>query len=514
MSNPDQESPDRPLVFIPTYNEADNVVALCERIQAQGLGFDILFIDDNSPDGTGKVLDGLVAKYSNVKVLHRSGKLGIGSAHFQGIQWAYDHNYQTLITMDCDFTHPPEKLAEIISFRDKYDVVVGSRYLQKRSLRGWNALRKLLTRAGHALTVSLLGMPYDATGAFRLYRLDRIPRYAFDVIQSRGYSFFFESLYVLFVNRMKIGEFPLALPPRTYGHSKMSYREAVRSVKLLLTVYATKLLNPEKFSFCEPFSRDAAVPIDPQGWDDYWKNAKSGGGIVYDTIAAFYRKAIIRPTLNYFVRAYFPANARVLHAGCGSGQVDADIREHVKITGLDISVNALNLYRRNNKDHCEVKHGSIFEIPLGDGEVDGIHNLGVMEHFTPGEIRRILGEFSRVLKPGGRMIIFWPPEFGASVLFLKAVKGFLEKVLRRKNVKFHPDEITRVQSRRHAVHFFEESGFRVLRYYFGLKDFFTQCVIVVEKPTALALRSLPVDSGRTQNAARPVQQARPSFATP
>ena len=85
MSNPDQKSPDRPLLFIPTYNEADNVVALCESIQAQDLDFDILFMDDNSPDGTGKVLDGLVAKYSNVKVLHRSGKLGIGSAHFTPI---------------------------------------------------------------------------------------------------------------------------------------------------------------------------------------------------------------------------------------------------------------------------------------------------------------------------------------------------------------------------------------------------------------------------------------------
>lgn len=513
MSTPNQKFPEHPLVFIPTYNEAENVVALCENIQQQNLGLDILFLDDNSPDGTGKVLDGLAAKYSNVNVLHRSGKLGIGSAHFQGIQWAYDHNYQTLITMDCDFTHPPEKLAEIISLRDQYDVVVGSRYMQKRSLCGWNALRKLLTWAGHVLTKSLLRMPYDATGAFRLYRLDRIPRYAFDVIQSRGYSFFFESLYVLFTNRVKIGEFPIALPPRTYGHSKMSYREAVRSVKVLLTVFATKLLNPEKLEFCEPFSRNVAVPSDPQGWDDYWQKGRSGGGIVYDSIAACYRKAIIRPTLNYFVRAYFPANARVLHAGCGSGQVDADIRRHVKITGVDISVNALNLYRRNNKQHCEVMHGSIFELPIGDGEMDGIHNLGVMEHFTPAEIRKILCEFFRVLKPGGRMIIFWPPEFGASVIFLKAVKGFLARVMRKKDVKFHPDEITRVQSRRHALDFFEQSGFRVLRYYFGLKDFFTHSVIVVEKPSATALRFQPLDNRRALNAAGPAQQAQPSFAT-
>jgi dolichol-phosphate mannosyltransferase len=512
MSNTSQSSSNRPLVFIPTYNEAENVGPLCDRILAQNLNADILFMDDHSPDGTGKVLDELAAKHPGITVIHRSGKLGVGSAHFQGIQWAYDHGYQTLITMDCDFTHPPEKLGEVLALRDDYDVVVGSRYMQRHSLQGWNLLRKFLTWSGHALTVSLLGMPHDATGALRLYRLDRIPRYAFDVVQSRGYSFFFESLYVLFANRVKIGEFPIALPPRTYGHSKMSWREVFRSVNQLLSVYATKLVHPEKLQFCEPFGRDDAVPADPQDWDTYWKNAKGGGGVVYDIIAAFYRKFIIRPALNQFVKAYFPANARVLHAGCGSGQVDADIRHHVKITGLDISLNALNLYRRNNRSHCRVLHGSIFDLPMADGELDGVYNLGVMEHFTPEEIHRILREFTRVLRPGGRMVIFWPPEFGASVSFLKCVKWFLEKVLRRKNVSFHPDEITRVQSRKHVVRFFEANGLRVLRYYFGPKDMFTQCAIVAEKPSAATVKP---QFAALRPAFTPAQvpQPEPSFAS-
>jgi dolichol-phosphate mannosyltransferase len=493
----------RPLVFIPTYNEAENVTRMCEQLLALGLDLDILFLDDNSPDGTGQILDGLVTQHPNVHVKHRPGKLGIGTAHFQGIQWAYDHGYATLITMDCDFTHPPGKIPMLLEHRDQYDVVVGSRYMQRQSLRGWNPMRKLLTWTGHGLTLSLLGMPYDATGAFRLYRLDRIPRYGFDVIQSRGYSFFFESLYVMFVNGVAIREIPIALPPRTYGHSKMSIREVIRSVKLLGTIYLQKAFNPEKFEFCEPCVKDQTVPTDQQGWDEYWRSQDFGRGVLYDTIAAFYRKVIIRPTLNHFVRKYFAPGSTVLHAGCGSGQVDVDIRDQVHITGLDISVNALNFYRRTNRHHCAVMHGSIFAIPLPERSVDGIYNLGVMEHFTREEIARILAQFKRVLKPGGRLIIFWPPEFGLSVLFFKGLKGLLVHVLRRKNVKLHPDEITRVRSRAHAFEMFEQAGFKVLRYAFGPRDLFTYSVIVAERP-AIPLEDL---QGGTSSPAQAIARA-------
>jgi len=279
-----------------------------------------------------------------------------------------------------------------------------------------------------------------------------------------------------------VREIPIFLPPRTYGHSKMSLREVFRSVKLLGTMYLLKVFNPERFEFCEPVGPDATVPTDTQGWDVYWRKQEFGHGVLYDTVAAFYRKVIIRPNLNRVVHQYFPYGAHVLHAGCGSGQVDVDIRNQVRITGLDISINALNFYRRTNKDACAVLHGSIFAIPLPPASVDGIYNLGVMEHFTSEEIDRILVDFFRVLRPGGRLIIFWPPEFGLSVIFFKGLKGVLEKVLRRRDVKLHPDEVTRVQSASHAREMFERSGFRVLQYAFGPRDLFTYSVVVAEKP--------------------------------
>jgi dolichol-phosphate mannosyltransferase len=473
----------RPLVFIPTYNECDNVVLLCQEICALGVDLDILFMDDNSPDGTGEVLDKLTRTYPNVLVRHRKGKLGIGSAHAEGIEYAYAEGYHILITMDCDFTHPPRHIVDLLREAQGADVVIGSRYMAKRSLAGWNLLRKLLTWTGHALTRLLLGMSYDATGALRLYRLDRIPRRLFALVRSQGYSFFFESLYVLHVNRMRIKEIPIALPPRTYGHSKMTWAEVRRSVALLFSTYASSILHRDRFLVGETLPEGAIDPhaSDEQGWDDYWKAHKSAGGLLYDVVAAFYRKMIIKRTLNHFVRRSFARGSTVLHAGCGSGQVDADISRHVRITGLDISVNALNIYARTTEGRCAILHGSIFKIPLADGSMDGVYNLGVMEHFTEEEIDRILAEFRRVLRDDGRVVIFWPPEFGASVVFLKGVKWTLEHVAGRKNVKLHPDEITRVQSRRHAAGIFERNGFRVARYYFGIRDLFTHSIIVAEK---------------------------------
>lgn len=473
----------KPLIFVPTYNERENVGILCKAILQLGVDLDLLFVDDNSPDGTGKLIDQLALEHSNVTALHRSGKLGIGSAHYDGIQWAYSQGYSTLITMDCDFTHPPRYILELLKNAEGNHIVVGSRYLQKKSLSDWNLFRKSLTTFGHLLTRVLLRMPYDATGAFRLYRLDKIPRHSFDLVNSRGYSFFFESLYLFHFNGFRIKEIPIMLPARTYGHSKMDLGEIFKSVRLLASTYTTTLMNRERFKICDQISDEEidSSQQDQQGWDDYWKNRKSTGGFLYDLVAAVYRKLIIKPTLNHFVRTYFKKDTEILHAGCGSGQVDTDIRHFVKITGLDISINALNFYKRTNQDHCKVLHGSIFNIPVADQSVDGIYNLGVMEHFTESEIRKILTEFHRVLRPSGKMLIFWPPEFGVSVIFLKIAKWTLETIFRKKDVKFHPDEITRVQSKRHVCQIFEETGFEVVKYYFGLRDFFTYSIIVVNR---------------------------------
>jgi dolichol-phosphate mannosyltransferase len=235
------------LVFVPTYNEKENVQKLCQEILALKLELDILFIDDNSPDGTGALLDELARSEPRVKVQHRSGKLGIGSAHRTGIGWAYQHDYLTLITMDCDFTHPPARIPGLVGLAAGADIVVGSRFLQKNSLPGWNPLRKFLNSLGHFMTATLLRLPYDATGAFRLYHLDRISPAIFERVTSPGYSFFFESLYILHRNGYRIKEMPISLPARTYGHSKMRIIDAWRSFQLLLGIYYNSLFHSERY---------------------------------------------------------------------------------------------------------------------------------------------------------------------------------------------------------------------------------------------------------------------------
>jgi len=242
----------RLLIFVPTYNEAENVEVLFGQIRALGLNADILFLDDNSPDGTGQIIDRIAAENANVRTIHRTGKLGIGSAHVAGIRWAYEHGYKTLVTMDCDFTHSPDRIADFLAQAEGFDVVVGSRYMQKDSLQTWNLMRKTLTWVGHLLTTTLLRMPYDATGAFRLYRLDRIPAALFDLVESQSYSFFFESLYVLWLNGARVKEIPVELPARMYGHSKMRLKDVVRSTELLVYLFFKTRMNRQSLLCSEP----------------------------------------------------------------------------------------------------------------------------------------------------------------------------------------------------------------------------------------------------------------------
>ena len=470
------------LVFIPTYNECENVEEICSQILALGLDLDILFLDDNSTDGTGTVLKSLAAKYPNVHVVFRTGKLGVGSAHLDGIRWAYDNGYEKLVTMDCDFTHSPSYLPSFFAYSDKYDVVVGSRYLLKDSLSDWSMFRRFLTHMGHFMTRYLLGIKYDATGAFRLYRLDHIPRRLFDVVRSKGYSFFFESLYVLQINSFRIAEFPIALPARTYGHSKMSMGEAFHSVKLLISLYIKVVSRKKQYLLALPTSgsKERPMPLSSQQWDKYWDKKYSSSGLVYDVISTFYRTFIIKPTVNYFIQKYFKPGQNLLHAGCGSGQTDIDINRKFSITALDISPCALSLYRKFNRDNPRVIHGDIFQIPFEDGSFDGAYNVGVLEHFSEAEIVQILSELRRVVKSGGKILVFWPPEFGLSVCFLK-IAHVLLRIIFRRDVRLHPAEPTLLKSRHHIEAIGAKANLKVTNYYFGWRDCFTQAVIVLKK---------------------------------
>ena len=218
-----------------------------------------------------------------------------------------------------------------------------------------------------------------------------------------------------------------------------------------------------------------------QDWDIYWADKDRSSNVVYDLLAGIYRRLIVKNILNHFIKKHFKKGDRVLHAGCGSGQVDTDIREFIDITALDISAHALKIYRKVNGDKCKTIQGNIFSLPFDTNSFDGLYNLGVVEHFTPEEIQQILTECKRVLKPGGKIVVLWPPVFGFTVFVLDSAHFILNKIFRMK-VKLHPDEITRARSRKHAVETFEKAGFEMIEYYFGPRDIFTQVVVVARKP--------------------------------
>ncbi|HZU82530.1 MAG TPA: glycosyltransferase [Polyangiaceae bacterium] len=480
----------RTLLFIPTYNEKHNVAPMCEQLAALGLDADIVFLDDDSPDGTGQLLDDLARRHPRVSVIHRYGQRGVGGAHLEGIAYAYDKGYARLVTMDCDFTHSPRDIPRLIEQSIGADVTVGSRHLEAGSLPGWTLMRQLLTRFGHVVTRALLGFSHDATGALRVYDLTRIPRELFGLVQARGYAFFFESLFVIHANGFVIRDVPIVLPARTYGSSKMNLREVERSVEQLVRLAVAKSVHPARFVVDRPLDDLNPSLYDPQGWDEYWSAKTKATGLVYDVIAASYRNVVIKRRLTRTIRRVFPAGAKLLHAGCGSGQVDTDLHDHVRITAVDVSAPALKMYRRENPQVAAIKHASIFDLPFADGTFDGAYNLGVVEHFTADELTRALREIRRVLKPNGKLVVFWPHARATSVMVLGGVHWVMREVLKR-NDRLHPPEVSLVHNRAEARAILQAGGFELVSYDFGAGDFFVQAIVVAERsaePPAYAER--------------------------
>jgi dolichol-phosphate mannosyltransferase len=482
---------EKTLIFVPTYNERDNVGPMCEELVALGLDSDIVFLDDHSPDGTGALLDELAKQHARVSVIHRAGKAGIGSAHLEGIAYAYDKGYRRLVTLDCDFTHSPSLIPVFLERGKKTDVVVGSRYLEPGSLPGWSVFRKALTKFGHLLTESMLGISQDATGAFRVYNLETIPRETFDLVQSRGYAFFFESMLVLNKNGFSIAEVPIALPARTYGSSKMSLREVQRSVATLGSLLIAQETNPGRFRLKKGRARIDPDLVDPQNWNEYWDKKQRKMTALYDAIATVYRNLVIKRRLEQTLKREFPRDAKVLHAGCGSGQVDTGLHDHLKITAADISASALQIYQRENPRAHDVHHASIFELPFADRSFDGAYNLGVVEHFSRDELVRAFKELHRVVKPGGKLVIFWPHAYATSVMVLNSAHFVLNDVL-GKDVRLHPPEYSLVHSSREAKELLDAGGFDLASYYFGPKDFYVQAVAVATRRPDRISRGRPI----------------------
>lgn len=217
-----------------------------------------------------------------------------------------------------------------------------------------------------------------------------------------------------------------------------------------------------------------------QEWDQYWAKDRSAAyNDFYDRVAVFYRKHIIKPYLKHYFVSCFPQGSVILHAGCGGGQVEEGFDRDYSIIGLDISRNALNLYSRHHT-RSNLVLGDIKVLGIKDGSLDGIYNLGVMEHFSEDEIHIILREFHRILKKGGKVVLFWPPRFGLTVFSLK-IGHFLLKIAMKRDIRLHPPEPSLIRSTTHVREVVEKAGFLLRNADFGIGDFYTYMVVVMER---------------------------------
>ncbi|MGE0760836.1 MAG: polyprenol monophosphomannose synthase [Pirellulaceae bacterium] len=234
--------PPRILVVMATYNEIDNLPELVDEIRRHLPGAEILVIDDNSPDGTGQWCDSRSASDPQFRVLHRSGKLGLGSATVAGLRYAIDENYDFAMTLDADFSHPPHflpaLLAELTHRDDPADVVIGSRYVPGGGIEGWPWHRHVMSRCVNWYTRWMLNLPVrDCSGAFRGFRVAVLRQLPWDQVRSQGYSLLEEMLWMLQRLGARIREVPITYVVRTGGQSKITSQEARAAFWLVLRLW-------------------------------------------------------------------------------------------------------------------------------------------------------------------------------------------------------------------------------------------------------------------------------------
>lgn len=231
------------LVIVPTYNERDNLPTLAERIlgtraPANIADIELLVVDDNSPDGTGKLADELSKREPRVRVLHRPSKQGLGRAYCAGFKWALERDYEFILEMDGDFSHDPAAIPQFLEAAQEADLVLGTRYKDGIRVINWPLRRLMLSMSAAKYVKIVTGMPYsDPTGGYKCFRRHALQSIDIDAIKSNGYSFQIELTHKIWRQGMRIAEVPIIFTDRFQGSSKMSskiVREAFWMVWRLL----------------------------------------------------------------------------------------------------------------------------------------------------------------------------------------------------------------------------------------------------------------------------------------
>jgi dolichol-phosphate mannosyltransferase len=211
------------LIIIPTYNEADNVSKIIPEVLSQDEGFNVLIVDDNSPDGTAKLVKDMQRTNSRIHLIERPNKLGLGTAYVAGFKYALTHGFDFVFEMDADFSHDPMMLKKLLEKAEDYDLVIGSRYISGVNVVNWPLRRLILSYSANLYTRIITGLPVkDATAGFKCYRRAVLESFDLDSIKSNGYSFQIETNYIAWKHGFRVCEVPIVFTDRREGVSKMS----------------------------------------------------------------------------------------------------------------------------------------------------------------------------------------------------------------------------------------------------------------------------------------------------
>jgi len=215
--------PGSALIIVPTYCEKDNVGALTAGLMGSCPSADLLFVDDDSPDGTGRIIDELASRHDHVHVLHRPGKAGLGRAYVAGFRWALDRGYVRIVAMDADLSHDPDDVPRLLAEAERADLVLGSRYLRGGRVAHWGLAREMLSRAAGFYVRAITGLPFsDPTGGFKCYRSEVIRSLDLGCIVSNGFAFQVEMTHKVWQAGFRVVDIPIAFRDRQAGRSKIS----------------------------------------------------------------------------------------------------------------------------------------------------------------------------------------------------------------------------------------------------------------------------------------------------
>ena len=230
------------IVIIPTYNEKDNIKIIIDKIFKYNENVSILFVDDNSPDGTSIEIE----KYNDkrINIIKREKKLGLGSAYIKGFQWAITNGFDYVVQMDADLSHNPADIINIISYTDNYDLVIGSRYVNGISIVNWPLSRLILSYCANLYARIITGVPIkDITGGFKAISVNFLKKINLNNIKSEGYSFQIEINFLAWMNNCKIKEVPIIFTDRTRGESKMSKIVILEAIYMVPYLFLKKIFR-------------------------------------------------------------------------------------------------------------------------------------------------------------------------------------------------------------------------------------------------------------------------------